>query len=185
MRTFIAIDLDAPLKKNLEVLIDELRPNGKNIRWVTAEAMHLTLKFLGEVADQDIPGTATALASVVKNHQTFSLVLRGTGWFPPGRKNPRVIWAGVLEGACLKNLQQDIESAMEKLGFEREKREFHPHLTLGRVKFPSRSEPLLLELEKHKETVFGEMQVRKITFFKSTLKPSGAEYGVLSEFSLG
>jgi RNA 2',3'-cyclic 3'-phosphodiesterase len=185
MRTFVAIDLDGPLKKNLEVLIDELRPNGKNVRWITAEAMHLTLKFLGEVADQDISGITNALAAVVKNHQTFSLMLRGTGWFPPGRKNPRVLWAGVLEDASLKNLQHDIEGAMEKLGFGREKREFHPHLTLGRVKFPSQFEPLLLELGKRKDTVFGEMPVRIVTFFKSTLKPSGAEYGVLSEFPLG
>lgn len=185
MRTFIAIDLDSPLKRNLEALIDELRPHGKNIRWVSAEGMHLTLKFLGEIADQNVSGIAGSLENVIKNYKPFSLRLQGAGWFPPGRKNPRVLWVGVQGDPSLKILQEEVESATEKLGFAREKREFHPHLTLGRVKFPSGLEPLLLELEKHKETTFGEMQVRKVTFFKSTLKPSGAEYSVLSEFALG
>lgn len=184
MRTFIAIDLDSQLKKNLAALIDELRPNGKNVRWVSAEAMHLTMKFLGEIADRDVARTASTLENIVKNHKPFLLKLLGTGWFPPGRKDPRVLWVGVQGDPSLKVLQEDTESAMERLGFAREKREFHPHLTLGRVKFPSRFEPLLLELEKRQNAAYGEMQVRKITFFKSTLKPSGAEYSVLSEFQL-
>jgi len=185
MRTFIAIDLDSQLKKNLEALIDEFRPNGKNIRWVNAEAMHLTLKFLGEIADQDVSPIATALENIVKSYRHFTLKLQGTGVFPPGKKDPRVLWVGVQGDPSLKVLQEDIESAMEKLGFAREKREFHPHLTLGRVKFPSCLESLLLELEKRQNAAYGEMQVRKVTFFKSTLRPSGAEYSVLSEFQLG
>ncbi len=185
MRTFIAIDLDSQLKKNLAALIDELRPNGKNIRWVSAEAMHLTLKFLGEIADQDVSRIASTVEHIAKNHKPFDLKLLGTGWFPPGKKDPRVLWVGIQGDPSLKVLQEDIESGMEKLGFAREKREFHPHLTLGRVKFPSRLESLLSELEKNKETAFGKMEAQKVTFFKSTLKPSGAEYSVLSEFPLG
>jgi len=184
MRAFIAIDLDRPLKKNLEALITELQPKGKNVRWVSTEAMHLTLKFLGEIADQDVALITDVLENIVKNHRPFTLRLQGTGFFPPGRKDPRVLWVGAQGDSSLQVLQEDVESAMEKLGFAREKREFHPHLTLGRVKFSSRLEPLLLELEKHKETAFGEMQVRRVTFFKSTLRPAGAEYTVLSEFQL-
>ncbi len=184
MRTFIAIDLDLPLKKILEALIDELRPNGKNIRWVNTQGMHLTLKFLGEIPDQDVLRIAGLLENIVKSHSAFDLTLQGAGWFPPGRKNPRVLWVGVDGGPSLKTLQEEIEIAVEKLGFAREARESHPHLTLGRVKFPSLLEPLLSDLEKRRETVFGEMRVSKVTFFKSTLKPSGAEYSVLSEFPL-
>jgi len=185
MRTFIAIDLDDPLKQNLEALIDELRPNGKNIRWVNAQGMHLTLKFFGEILDQDVSRLAGLLENLIKSHSAFDLKLQGSGWFPPGRKNPRVLWVGVEAGPSLGILQKDIEIAVEKLGFPREAREFHPHLTLGRVKFPSRLELLLLDLEKHRETFFGDMRVSKVTFFRSTLKPSGAEYSVLSEFPLG
>jgi RNA 2',3'-cyclic 3'-phosphodiesterase len=184
MRTFIAIDLDLPLKKNLEALIEELRLNGKNIRWVNTQGMHLTLKFLGEIPDQDVSRIAGLLENVVKSHSAFDLRLQGAGWFPPGRKNPRVLWVGVEGGPSLGILQKDIEIAVEKLGFAREAREFHPHLTLGRVKLPSGLEPLLSDLEKHREAVFGEMRVSKVTFIKSTLKPSGAEYSILSEFPL-
>jgi 2'-5' RNA ligase len=185
MRTFIAIDLDNQLKKNLEALIDELRPNGRNIRWVRSEAMHLTLKFLGEIAEENVSRIESALENIVKTHRSFTLKLQGTGVFPPGRRDPRVLWVGIQGDPSFKVLQEAIESAMEKLGFAREKRDFQPHLTLGRVKFPSRLEPLLADLEKHKETPFGEMEVRKVTFFRSTLRPSGAEYSVLSEFPLG
>ncbi len=185
MRAFIAIDLDDRLKKNLEALIDELRPNGKNIRWVSAQGMHLTLKFLGEIPEQDFSRLADPLRNLVKNHTGFDLRLKGTGWFPPGRKNPRVLWVGVEAGPSLEILQKDIETAAEKLGFPREAREFHPHLTLGRVKFPSQLDAVLSDLEKHRETVFGEMWTSKVTLFRSILKPSGAEYSVLSEFPLG
>jgi 2'-5' RNA ligase len=90
----------------------------------------------------------------------------------------------VAPGPPLLALQEDVEREMEKLGFEREKRRFHPHLTLGRVKFPSRLDLLVQELEKHRAEKFGEMSVRKFTFFQSTLKPSGAEYTVLKELGL-
>ncbi len=73
---------------------------------------------------------------------------------------------------------------MEKLGFPREKRPFHPHLTLGRVRFPTRLDLLIQELDKHRGRRFGEMRVEQFTFFQSTLRPSGAEYTVLKEFCL-
>jgi 2'-5' RNA ligase len=185
MRTFIAIDLDGPLKKSLEDLIGRLRPHGKNVRWVSAAGMHLTLKFLGEISDQDLSRVESALREAAQKHPQFTLSLEGTGVFPPGQRAPRVLWVGLREVTPLMTLQEDIEGAMERLGFAREKREFHPHLTLGRVRIPSGMQPLLSELDKFRESVFGEMKVERVTFFRSTLKPSGAEYSVLAEFPLG
>ena len=185
MRTFIAIDLDDSLKKALETLAGELRPLAKSVRWVGAAGMHLTLKFLGEIAEADAARVSSALEEVAPPHGVFALVLQGTGAFPPGRRDPRVLWVGVAPGPPLLALQEDIEREMEKLGFEREKRPFHPHLTLGRVKFPSRLDLLIQEMRKYKDQWFGEMSVQKFTFFQSTLRPSGAEYTVLKEFRLG
>jgi 2'-5' RNA ligase len=91
---------------------------------------------------------------------------------------------GTAPAPPLLALQEDIEAEMEKLGCERESRRFHPHLTLGRVRFPSHLDPLIQELRKYQEHKFGEMRVEKFTFFQSTLKPSGAEYTVLKEFCL-
>jgi 2'-5' RNA ligase len=185
MRTFIAIDLDETLKTNLEALIRVLGPLGHNVRWVSAPGMHLTLKFLGEIPDQDVQGIVSVLEPVVRQYRPFALVLKGTGVFPPGRRNPRVLWVGFDHNPSLSALQQAVDVEMEKLGFERENREFHPHLTLGRVKFPGRMDQLLQELEKSQATVFGDMQVGKVILFKSTLRPSGAEYSILAEFRLG
>ena len=184
MRTFIAIDLDESLKAALETLTGELRPLARSVRWVGKTGMHLTLKFLGEISETEAVRVSSALEEVAPRHRVFALVLEGTGAFPPGRSDPRVLWVGVVAGPPLLALQEDVEREMEKLGFEREKRRFHPHLTLGRVKFPSRLDLLVQELEKHRAEKFGEMSVRKFTFFQSTLKPSGAEYTVLKELGL-
>lgn len=185
MRTFIAIDLDEALKESLAAFIEELRPLARNVRWVGAPGMHLTLKFLGEIAEADVPGISSALEDIGRRQRPFPLVLKGTGAFPPGRRIPRVFWVGVAPVPALISLQEEIEKEMGKRGFEREKRPYHPHLTLGRVKFPAPLDPLNLALQRHKERLFGEMNVRRFVFFRSVLRPSGAEYTILKETALG
>lgn len=184
MRTFVAIDLDAGLKEKLEALVGELGRLADNVRWVNAAGMHLTLKFLGETPDDKAAAFETALRTLTGKHPSFPMRLKGMGFFPPGRSHPRVIWAGIETGPRLAALQNDIEVAAEEIGYEREKREFHPHLTLGRVKFPGRMDMVLQEIEERRGEDFGEMLVIKVTFFRSVLKPSGAEYSVLGEFRL-
>ncbi len=187
MRTFIAIELDDEIKRNLLSLItelDKLMRGTRNVKWVKQEGMHLTLKFLGEIPGEKVREIESALKAISEKYKPFGLKLKGTGTFPPGKKNPRVIWIGIEEEETLKALQFHLEGELEKLGFLRERRKFHPHLTLGRVKIPSHLKEILFLLEKNKEADFGEMQVKKLTFFQSILKPSGAEYSVLSEFEL-
>jgi 2'-5' RNA ligase len=186
MRTFIAIDLEAGLKASLEAFVVELGrfPGTKSVRWAGIAGMHLTMKFLGEIPEEQAARTSSVLDKVALRHRAFDLILAGTGAFPPGRRDPRVLWVGTAPAPPLLALQEDIEAEMEKLGCERENRRFHPHLTLGRVRFPSHLDPLIQELRKYQEHKFGEMRVEKFTFFQSTLKPSGAEYTVLKEFCL-
>jgi len=186
VRTFIAIDLDAGLKAALQALVGGLGrfPGSRSVRWVGAAGMHLTLKFLGEISDEQAARISIVLEEVALRNRAFDLALAGTGAFPPGRRDPRVFWVGITSAPPLLALQEDIEAEMEKLGFEREKRRFHPHLTLGRVRFPSRLDPIIQEMGKYQEQKFGDMRVEKFTFFQSTLKPSGAEYTVLKECCL-
>ena len=181
MRTFIAIELDEAIKDGLLQLIRALQEKGKNVRWVNRNGLHLTLKFLGEISEEQGGEVKDALRRISLNHHLFPLRLKGTGYFPPERKSPRVLWAGVQDGPELNALQEDLEQEMERIGFTREQRKFHPHLTLGRVKFPSGLSETLRELEQQRDNDFGEMLVRKITFFQSILKPTGAEYAVVSE----
>jgi 2'-5' RNA ligase len=185
MRTFIAIDLDDALKKNLAALVDELKPLAGNVRWVGASGMHLTLKFLGEMPEEEVAGVSSVLEDIAARHRPFPLLLQGTGAFPPGRRNPRVFWAGVVPVPALISLQEEIEREMEKRGFERERRPFRPHLTLGRVKFPVPLDSLVKGLQRYEERIFGEMNVHGFVFFRSILRPSGAEYSVLKELCLG
>ncbi|MFQ6109005.1 MAG: RNA 2',3'-cyclic phosphodiesterase [Candidatus Aminicenantales bacterium] len=184
MRTFIAIDFDERIKDRLSSFLRELERVSQNIRWVKPEGMHLTLKFLGEVEEEKISGIESALDRIASAFSPFTLQLRGAGTFPHGRKSPRVIWVGIHENPILKSLQAKIEAGFEELGFPKEKREFHPHLTLGRVKAHSLVGGIFPLLEKNKESDFGKMDVRKITLFKSLLRPSGAEYRIISEFNL-
>lgn len=184
MRTFVAIELEENLKQQLSSLIQEFMSVSQDIKWVKRGGMHLTLKFLGEISQDKTQGIESHLAAVAEKTDAFTLQIKGIGAFPPGKRNPRVLWVGITENPSLLNVQDEIESGCERLGFPREKRRFHPHLTLGRVKAYSKLGGIHSLLEKKRETPFGEMTVKKITFFQSVLKPTGAEYRVLSEFTL-
>jgi 2'-5' RNA ligase len=185
MRTFVAIDLEESLKRALETFSGELKPlAGSCVRWAGAAGMHLTLKFLGEISDAEAARISQTLEATSARHSRFTLALEGTGTFPPGRRVPRVLWVGVAPKPALLALQEDIEKDLAKLGYEREMSPFHPHLTLGRVKAPIRLDPLVQEMKRHQDRRFGEMSVWKFIFFRSTLRPSGAEYSVLKEFRL-
>lgn len=183
MRIFVAIDLEAGLKRSLEELVRKLKRTGADVRWTDARGMHLTLKFLGEVAPDAVPPVVGALRAAVSGQARFRFVLRGTGTFPEGR-SPRVLWVGAAEEPSLMSLQRAVESALEAQGFPAEVRPFHPHLTLGRVKGPGRVGEAVAELGRHADEAFGEMTAGKVTLFESVLKPQGAEYKVVAEFEL-
>ncbi len=184
MRTFIAINLDPEIKKALSLLIEELDKGHKNIKWIRHKGMHLTLKFLGEIGREKVPEIENVLKMISKKYDSFSMKFKGTGSFPSGVKNPRVLWVGIEDEETLTALQAQMEGELEKLGFQRERREFLAHLTLGRVKSLFDIKETLSLLEKYRDRNFGEMKVEKISFIQSTLKPTGAEYSILSEFEL-
>ena len=187
MRTFIAINLNQDIKRSLFQFIGELKKcssERRGIRWVRPGGMHLTLKFLGDIDEGKVPQIENILKRISEKYKPISLRINGTGYFPPKSKTPKVLWVAIEEVEDLKRLQSDVEEAMESLGFPKERRTFHPHLTLGRVKAISDIKETLHFLEKHRDKNFGEMEVKKITFFRSVLKPTGAEYSVLSEFEL-
>ncbi len=183
MRTFIAVDLSPALKDKLVGLVAGLKRTRADVKWIDARAMHLTLKFLGEIDPGRAPDITGAMNAVAARHGKFAMGLAGTGAFP-GLRNPRVLWAGVVESAALAALQADLDSELARLGFPKEDRAFHPHLTLGWVKGPSRVSEAAAELEKRSGEVFGEMTVDTLTFFESVLNPAGAEYKVLAEARL-
>ncbi len=187
VRAFIAIELDEPLLRRLSDLQARLKddvPPGL-VRWVRPEGMHLTLKFLGDVPRTRIEAIVEALQDASAPHAPFTFSIAEMGCFPnPSR--PRVIWVGVEEqSGALSALQRDVERAMGALGFEREKRRFSPHLTLGRVRGGSREalEALGAYVGRARVNV-GEMRATVVHLVRSDLLPSGAVYTDLSVVSL-
>ena len=184
MRTFIAIELDNTIKDNVSELIQKLDTGGRNIRWVKPQGMHLTLKFLGDVSEDKNTKVKSVLGSIATDYSRFPLSLKGTGTFPPAARIPRVVWIGIEKNEFLQNIQDRVEKELHNIRFPKEKRKYFPHLTLGRVKGLQNIETIMETLNQYKEAEFGGMTVNKITLFKSTLKPTGAEYAILSEFHL-
>ncbi len=184
MRVFIAIDLDPEIKKNLGWLLQSLRRTKAEVKWVGDDSLHLTLKFLGEVSEDDVTKIVKILEEIGPHHQPFLIECRQTGSFPE-KGTPRVFWVGVTPSPQLLALHKEIESSLEKIGFPPEERAFHPHLTLGRIKSSRGLEEARAELEKQREKSFGQMEVKFLTLFQSFLRPAGAEYKVLREIRLG
>lgn len=135
VRTFIAVELSPRVMTRAGDLIDELRVVGAEVNWVRPQQMHLTLKFLGDVPDTETPDICRVIKQVADDFEPFEIVCRGAGAFP-NLQEPRTLWIGIQDGAEeLKRLQSEIDDALKaKLGYGREQRAFHPHLTIGRVK---------------------------------------------------
>lgn len=133
-RAFIALEIPPFIQETIEKQTTRLRLELGNelVRWVPAHNMHLTLKFLGEVANSHMDFLKSMLNQIAETHSGFDLQIGGVGSFP-NLKKPRVIWVGIYAPAGLTQLQRSIEERSVRLGYEKEERSFSPHLTLGRV----------------------------------------------------
>lgn len=184
LRCFIAIEIPEPVKKNISEFIDILRKYNADIRWITPENLHLTLKFLGSTPEVLLPKIRESLINIVLSHEPFYIKIYTTGVFP-NRRHPRVIWIGVEDSGILKKLKKDIDDSLVLLGYLKEDKEFTPHLTLGRVRSQKRIADLVKELDNFREKDFGSVNVESIKLMKSELKPKGAEHSCLHEIPFG
>ncbi len=183
MRTFIAVPLPQECHKMLEEIQAKLRSTGAGVGWVNVPSIHLTLKFLGEVDPETIPRLASALRTASEGQAGFTLRLHGVGGFPDLR-SPRVIWCGVEgETQHLRRLQERVEDACIQLSFPSEGRDFHPHLTLGRVQ-GKRNLQSLLDYIKIGFELECSFRVDRYNLYRSTLAPRGAVYDVLEVIAL-
>ncbi len=185
IRSFLAIELPKPILKKIGGVQEDLKSAHAEVRWVHPEKIHLTLKFFGNIEESKVDSIFKTIEEPLQTHQPFLLKVRGVGAFPQWR-NPRIIWMGLVDGdEILNTLQKEIETQLEKIGFQPEDRPFHPHLTLGRMKSPKGKEALVERMERYKEREFGDFPVERVVLFKSDLKPSGPIYTALKEMKLG
>lgn len=182
-RTFIALELSEPVKKSLVRVQQQIGSKTGGIKWVRPENMHLTLKFLGATAEDKIGAVAEVLARAAAGVTGIEMVVSGFGAFP-NRSNPKVVWAGLETGDVLFKLHKEIDLSLEPLGFQREKRPFSPHLTLGRVRDAKARKMLRTVFEKIPAEPIGWFTADRLTFYKSELMPQGPVYSILKQMNL-
>ncbi|NOR89660.1 MAG: RNA 2',3'-cyclic phosphodiesterase [Anaerolineales bacterium] len=184
------MNIPLEIKQNLQEEVYRLRAliRGESVRWVRSEGIHLTLKFLGEISNSSLEEIHQTLEQEVRKHPNCTLSVGGFGCFP-NRRRPRVLWIGITEDkGTLAQVQSSIHEKLVPLGFEKEERPFHPHLTLGRVRRNASMSDLTQLQDAVNEFVvgkIGQFEVREIHLIESILKPSGAEYFPLGEYTLG
>jgi RNA 2',3'-cyclic 3'-phosphodiesterase len=184
VRGFIALELPGAVKAFLSETASDLKKCRADVKWVRPEAMHLTLKFLGDVRGDLIPAIEHELQSVLSGQAAMDMRVTGLGAFP-GLNKPRVIWAGLKDASGrLAPLAASLEKALEPLGFEAEKRSFSPHLTLGRVRSNAGLREMVEAVRQRMDAPGPKFVANRVVFFESVLKPSGAEYFPLSSFDL-
>ncbi len=184
MRAFIAIEIPEKNKNEISEVQRGLKGSGVDASWTRAEGMHLTLKFLGEVFETKVLEIMNALTNAVRSPAGFRINVAGIGAFPD-RKNARVVWAGIAgDVEKLAMLQVAVEEAMAGLGFEREKRTFTPHLTLGRIKHIHARDCWLKSLDGIKDLELPAFEVHAVSLMKSELKPAGAVYTEMGRVEL-
>jgi 2'-5' RNA ligase len=183
VRAFICIDTPATAKDRIGELQAKLKGVEAQVSWVKPSNIHLTLKFLGPVADTQIDQVVAACRSAARDIGPFEVNIGGAGCFPSAR-SPRVLWVGITEiPEPLSRLYSEIEGHLAALGFERESRNFAPHLTIGRLNSQRNAAQLAEQLALHgfaPETfVTGE-----IILMQSQLNPKGAIYTPLAVIPL-
>lgn len=184
MRIFTGVALDEEVKKGLLRELQPFRKTGAPIRWTAESSLHLTLRFIGEVAESLAERVGEALLAAPA--AAFRLRLRGFGKFPAGDEL-HVFWAGVEESPGLRALFTGIEDALARLGIGRDTRPFHPHLTLGRNRALSGRHGFreIFSLLQEKGDLFlGEWDVKAYRLFSSRLAAAGPMYSVLKEIPL-
>ncbi len=183
IRSFIAIELPDELKQGLAQLEARLKLNKESwVKWVEPQSIHLTLKFLGNIAVERIGEITMAMEEAAQGIPPFRLEVKGVGVFP-NLKRVQVAWVGVSgEVDKLSQLQQRIESSLARLGFAPESRPFVSHLTIARL----RNEASLDERQRFGQLVVdtrfeaGTFGVDAVSLMKSQLTRTGAIYSRIS-----
>lgn len=185
MRLFVAVNLPEAERQAAFDAAAPLRHGGLPVKWVQPAGLHVTLKFLGEVAEERAAAIGAALDGAVATARPFEVTLGGVGAFPSSVR-PRVIWLGVEIHPALELLANDVEKALQPFGFEAELRPFRPHVTLGRAKQGARTGTFrAFEGLAGRVAYDGVAPVASVDLMESTLHPEGATYHVHHQSFLG
>jgi 2'-5' RNA ligase len=186
LRTFIGVDIGKAIRDRALALQNTLAQASSEVKWVEPENLHVTLLFLGEVDDREIPDVCRVVAEEARQHAAFTMSVEKAGCFPNPRR-PRILWVGVGAGQEeLRSLHDALESPLLDLGcYRREERKYTPHITLGRVRSERPGDQLASALAKQASWRGGEIEVKELLVLSSELTPKGPVYTILSRAPLG
>ena len=186
-RTFLAIPI--AVGTEYPALVQRLQRNleheRRNINWCKTDQIHLTLKFVGDTPDEDVPKIIEACRQVAQRHQPFTMDFNRTGIFGSNH-SPRVLWLGMKdEPKALYELEEDVLDAFDDLGYLRDRQNFVPHLTVCRIK-QLIDKPFFQQVYQGiEQKTYLHAEVKEIVYFQSFLQPTGAFYKTLKRIPLG
>lgn len=181
-RIFVAIYISEEARGKVADYIETLRGEFAAIRvgWEKPEKLHLTMKFIGDIDDEQLKYLTEAVEKMARQISNFKLQISDTGVFPSPR-NARILWLGLQdEKESLQKLNEILENECERVGFVKEKRNLKAHLTVARLREPQKSNELA---RKHLQNKFAaaEFKACEIVIYASELLPRGSIYSVVSK----
>lgn len=184
IRTFIAIQMPADIRRKLAGIGEELKKSGADAKWVHEENFHITLKFLGNVTAERVTAVSEVVRFIAEQTEAFDLVLSGVGAFPR-LSRPSVVWVGISDGSDrIASLAEKIDFELGRLGFECENRPFSGHVTVARVRTPKNLERLKGMIENLQGQHVGAFGVESVAIMKSELRRTGPIYTAINEYGL-
>jgi RNA 2',3'-cyclic 3'-phosphodiesterase len=194
MRVFVALDIEETIRQRIALFMDGVREFAPDARWVRAESLHVTLKFIGERSPEAVGRIKEVLSGI--QAEGVELTFQGYGFFPTP-KSARVFWIGIESGPQLASLATVVDEELRRLGISKEDHAFSPHLTLARGGGGSgaprrqKSDRVNRSFQRLQEKLaalpspeFGTMTCREFFLYQSQLSPSGSRYTKLERFAL-
>jgi len=185
IRTFIAVVPSERICRNLGNVTKKLGVSGQAYRWVHEETLHLTIHFVGNLPDREIPEFCQAVGQNLRAFPPFEIEIKGIGAFPSSNE-PRVIWAGVEKGeAELKQIHQSLEPLLAHWGVNKDSNKFEPHLTLGRLQRGERwNDGVINSLQRLASHPAGSCMIDKVIIFSSFLDRGGPTHTPMATIRL-
>lgn len=182
MRLFVGIDLDQKAKQVIGDVIERLRSSGSDVKWVSPDNLHVTIKFLGEVRGDDVKEIEKRISDALKGVKKFTMSICEVGYF--GRPDHmKVVWVGVKEGKeNLIELSKGINKGL--IHVRKEDHRFSPHITIGRVRSGRNSEELMKKMDEPRYVKLCEVDVNEIKLKQSVLREDGPVYSDFKTFTL-
>ena len=185
LRLFVAIEIPPAIREAIAGSLALFKGDKSTVKWERTEKLHVTLRFIGDTVDENIPQVIDALQRAAAHVGGPYPVRYSSSGFFPNRHRPRILWVGMDDpGRMTTSLHDRIEIELRSLGLDEDDKKFHPHVTVGRIRHESPPSRLLGAFEKltlHTDQVI----VDQFVLMKSELSSDGSQYSVVERFPFG